>query len=56
MHRAVIKSAWEPGKKKTVLAWMIQTDPASRREAGERGRGTTEETAKQGMAEGEGNW
>lgn len=55
MHRAVIISAWELVKKKTMLAWMIQTVPATRQEAGERGRGTTEETAKQGMMEGKRN-
>ena len=39
MHRAVIKSAWEQGKKRTMLAWMILTVLVNRQEARERGRG-----------------
>jgi len=39
MHKAVTKSAWEQGKKRTMLAWMIQTVLVNRREARERGRG-----------------
>lgn len=39
MHRAVIKSAWEQEKKRTMLAWMILTVRVKRREARERRRG-----------------
>lgn len=39
MHRAVIKSAWEQGKKRTMLVGMIQTVLVNRREARDRGRG-----------------
>lgn len=39
MHRAVIKSAWEQGKKRTMLAWMIQTVLVNKQETRERGMG-----------------